>query len=83
VTDLTCPLHPVAGVVRVRSVNVLYLVVAMLVSLVVAGAVLFYVAYPHRGEKAPGVPWLSDAMERAADAAPVLEEHEVDLLRSR
>lgn len=81
-TDLTCPTQRVTVVERVRSVDVVFLVVAMLVSLVVAGAVLFYVAYPHRGEKAPGVPWLSEAMEKAAEAAPVLEEHEVDVLRS-
>lgn len=61
---------------------VLYLVIAMVLSLLVAGLVLFYVAYPHRGEKPPGVPWLGEAMEKAADAAPVLDEHEMDALRS-
>lgn len=60
-----------------------YIVVAMLACLFVAGAVIFYVAYPHRGEKVPGVPWLGEALEKAADAAPVLEEHEIDLLRQR
>lgn len=59
----------------------LYLNIAMIASLLVAGAVLFYVAYPHRGETAPGVPWLGEALGRAADAAPVIEEHELDLLR--
>lgn len=60
----------------------LYLVVAMVLSLAVAGLVLFYAAYPHRGAKAP-VPWLGEAMQKATGAAPVLAEHEVDLLRSR
>ena len=61
----------------------LIVVLAVLVSLVVAGLVVVYVAYPHRGEKVPYVPWLGDAMEKAADAAPVIDEDEVDLLRLR
>jgi hypothetical protein len=36
------------------------------------------VAFPHRGEDLPGAPWLSDAMARAADAMPLLEDEEVD-----
>ena len=61
----------------------LFLVIAMLLSLVVAGLVVAYVAYPHRGETMPAVPWLGDAMGRAADAAPTLSEDEVDLLKMR
>ena len=60
----------------------LYIVIAMLVSLAAAGLVVVYVAYPHRGERMPAVPWLGDAMEKAADAAPVLDDDELDLLRS-
>ena len=59
----------------------LYLVIAMVLSLVVAGAVLFYVAFPHRGERAPAVPWLGDALGKAAEAAPVLDAEERDLMR--
>jgi hypothetical protein len=62
---------------------VLYIVIAMLVSLLCAALVVLYVAYPHRGEKVPAVPWLGDALGRAADAAPLLEEEELDLLRQR
>lgn len=51
----------------------LFIVIAMLVVLVVAGLVVVYVAYPHRGEEVPNAPWLGDMMNRAADAAPVLE----------
>ena len=51
----------------------LFVVIAMLVVLVVAGLVVVYVAYPHRGEEVPNAPWLGDMMNRAADAAPVLE----------
>ena len=61
----------------------LFIVVAMMVSLVVAGLVVVYVAYPHRGEKMPAAPWLGAALGRAADAAPVIDEDEADLLRSR
>jgi hypothetical protein len=60
---------------------VLYIVVAMLVSLAAAGLVVLYVAYPHRGESMPAVPWLGDVLGKAADAAPVLDEEELDLQR--
>lgn len=59
----------------------LFVVLAILFSLVVSGFVVLYVAYPHRGEQVPGVPWLGDAMARAVDAAPVIEDTERDLLR--
>ena len=61
----------------------LYIVIAMLLSLVAAALVAVYVAYPHRGEKMPAVPWLGEAMGRAAGAAPVIEDEELDLLRER
>lgn len=61
----------------------LYLFVAMLVSLLVAGLVVVYVAYPHRGEKVPHAPWLGDALAKAVDHAPVLDEDEGELLRRR
>ena len=51
----------------------LFILIAMLVIIVIAGLVVVYVAYPHRGEEVPNAPWLSDMMNRAADAAPVLE----------
>ena len=61
----------------------LYIVIAMIVSLVVAALVVLYVAYPHRGEKMPAVPWFGDALGKAADAVPVIDEDEADLLRGR
>ena len=54
----------------------LLIIVMMLGILLVAGIVVVYVAFPHRGEDIPGAPWLGDAMSRAADAAPLLEEEE-------
>ncbi len=52
------------------------IVVAMVLILVLAGLVAVYVAYPHRGERMPATPWLGDAMAKAADAAPVLEDED-------
>jgi hypothetical protein len=49
-----------------------YLVVAMLVILVLAGAVVLYVAFPHRGEDVPHLPWLGRLMRRGVDSAPTL-----------
>lgn len=43
------------------------LVLLMLVILLAAGAVVVYVAFPHRGEEVPGAPWLGDALQRGVD----------------
>jgi hypothetical protein len=51
----------------------LFLVVAMLVILVLAGAVVLYVAFPHRGEDVPHVPWVGRAMRKSVDVAPTLD----------
>jgi hypothetical protein len=56
--------------------RVVTVLVAMVVIVIVAGLVAAYVAYPHRGERMPATPWLGDAMARAAEAAPVLEEED-------
>ena len=55
----------------------LYLLLAMLLILVVAGVVVAYVAYPHRGEELPGAPWLGDALKRGVDAMPTLEDSDI------
>ena len=52
----------------------LLLLLAMLLTLVVAGVVVAYVAFPHRGEDLPGAPWLGDAMKRGVEALPTLED---------
>ena len=54
----------------------LLIAIAMLVILVISGLVVAYVAYPHRGEEVPGAPWLGDAMNKATDALPTLDEDE-------
>ncbi|MDN4160596.1 hypothetical protein [Nocardioides abyssi] len=45
----------------------------MLFVLVVAGLVMTFVAFPHRGRRVPQASWLGEAMERVADRAPVLD----------
>lgn len=49
------------------------IVVVMIVILGLAGLVLAYVAYPHRGQELPAASWLGEAMGRAAEAAPTLD----------
>ncbi|MEI5675852.1 MULTISPECIES: hypothetical protein [Nocardioides] len=56
----------------------LYLVITMAVILVVAGVVVLYAAYPHRGEKIPAAPWLGDAMTRTVDALPTVAPEETE-----
>ncbi len=58
----------------------LILVFAMLLVLVMAGAVVAYVAFPHRGQEIPGAPWLGEAMGKARRALPDLDEDEQELL---
>jgi len=55
---------------------VVAVVVVMVLILLLAGLVAAYVAYPHRGEQMPATPWLGDAMARAVDAAPVLDDED-------
>jgi hypothetical protein len=49
------------------------LVVAMLVVLVLAGTVMLYVAYPHRGEDVPHVPWVGRLLRKGVDNVPTLD----------
>lgn len=52
----------------------LVIVLMLLFGLLVAGAVVAYVAYPHRGQELPVVPQLGEAMRKGADALPTLED---------
>ena len=54
----------------------LLIAIAMLVILVVSGLVVAYVAFPHRGQEMPHAPWLGDAMNKATDAMPTIDEDE-------
>jgi hypothetical protein len=53
---------------------VLPILITMLVIVVLAGLVVAFVAFPHRGRDMPGVPWLGTAMTNAVDAMPTLED---------
>jgi hypothetical protein len=53
--------------------GLLVIVLAMLACLAVAGLVVAYVAYPHRGEQMPKAPWLGDALGRTVEKAPTLD----------
>ena len=57
---------------------VLMLTIAMIVILALAGLVVTYVAFPHRGEDVPGAPWLGDAMSKANDRLPKLQDGDLD-----
>ena len=52
----------------------LAIVITMLVILLIAACVVVYAAFPHRGENVPGAPWLGDAMAKAADAIPIIDD---------
>ncbi|HJR37918.1 MAG TPA: hypothetical protein VJ819_05995 [Nocardioidaceae bacterium] len=45
----------------------------MLVIMVLAGLVVLYVAFPHRGEEMPHTPWVGDAMKRGVERLPTLD----------
>jgi len=51
----------------------LSIVLAMFVIMVLAGTVVLYVAYPHRGEDVPHTPWVGDAMRKGVDLLPTLD----------
>jgi hypothetical protein len=55
---------------------VVAVIVVMVLILLVAGVVAVYVAYPHRGEEMPAVPWVGDALAKAAEAMPLLEDED-------
>ena len=51
-----------------------FVLISMFLILVIAGAVVTYVAFPHRDQEVPGAPWLGDAMKRGVQALPTLED---------
>jgi hypothetical protein len=46
---------------------------AMLIIVALAGLVVLYVAFPHRGEDVPHVPWVGEAMRKGVDTLPTLD----------
>ncbi len=49
------------------------IVVVLLVALVLAAAVMVYVAYPYRGAETPVSPLLGAAMRRGVESLPTLD----------
>jgi hypothetical protein len=49
--------------------------------LVLAGLIVLYVAFPHRGEDVPMFPWLGDAMTKGVAVLPTIDETEEVFLR--
>jgi hypothetical protein len=58
------------------------IVVALSIALVLAAAVMFYAAYPYRGEETPISPRLGEAMRRGVQSLPTVDaqrhEHRAD-----
>jgi len=40
-----------------------------------ASLVVLYVAFPHRGEDVPTVPWVGEAMRKGVAKLPTLDNH--------
>ncbi|CAA9362807.1 MAG: hypothetical protein AVDCRST_MAG72-2435 [uncultured Nocardioidaceae bacterium] len=55
---------------RVRVGIVLEILLAMLAIVLVAGGIVVYVAFPHRGEPVPHARWLGDALRKVVDVFP-------------
>ena len=61
----------------------LVVVVMTVLCVLVAGLVLTYVAFPHRGRQVPRAPWLGEWMRRRVDALPRVAEDEEPLIGQR
>ena len=49
------------------------MLIVMLAIVALAGLIMAFAAFPHRGQDMPVVPWLGGAMRSAADAMPTLD----------
>ena len=54
------------------------ILLTMVLVVAVAGLVLFYVAFPHRGQKPTQGEWLGEAMTRATTRVTILDETDGD-----
>ena len=50
-----------------------FILLAMLGIVALAGLVVVYVAYPHRGHDVPAAPWVGEAMRAGVDRLPTLD----------
>lgn len=56
----------------------LLFVLTVLLTVVVASAVVVYVAFPHRGHDVPSAPWLGRLMRRGVALLPTLDNRTPD-----
>ena len=63
------------------DLTVLIVLFAMLLVLVVSGAVAAYVAFPHIDQDLPGARRLGETLHKARELLPTLNEDEQQLLR--
>jgi hypothetical protein len=61
------------AITRRKQTAVLPIVLAMLVIMILAGVIVLYVAFPHRGEEMPRTPWVGDALRKGVDRLPTLD----------
>ena len=54
------------------------ILLAMLAILLLAGLIVLYVAYPHRGEEVPHTPWVGEAMRKGVEMLPTLDNQSED-----
>jgi len=53
--------------------HLISIVLAMLFIMVLAGGIVLYVAFPHRGEEMPHTPWVGTVMRKSVDRLPTLD----------
>ena len=56
-----------------RECSVILILLAMLAIVLLAGVIVVYVAYPHRGEDVPNAPWVGAAMRKGVNLLPTLD----------
>ena len=54
----------------------LSILLTMLVIVALAGTVVLYVAFPHRGEEMPHAPWFGDALRKGVERLPTLDNQD-------
>ncbi len=52
------------------------IVFTMLAIMFLAGVIVLYVAFPHRGEEMPHAPWVGDAMRKGVEMLPTLDNQQ-------
>jgi hypothetical protein len=56
-----------------REDPVLSILLTMILILALAGVIVLYVAFPHRGEDVPHTPWVGEALRKGVNSLPTLD----------